>query len=447
MISRKTLRVTLGAAIAGGSIVAVAALGQLRSRGIGGGLEIPTTRVKRGDIALKVYTTGELRPTRSGMMVAPPVAGTLQIVHLAPTGTRVKAGDLVLEFDPSEQEFNLEQNRYDLRQAEQEITKLKASSAVQVAEDQVALLKAKFDVRRAELEVLKKDFISAIDAQKNDLTLEETKRRLAQLEQDVPSREASNRSAMAVLEEKRNKARLAMSQAEKNIQNMRMTAAFSGLVAVKENRDASGGMFFGGMTLPEYRQGDLVFSGRFVAEVLEVDQMEIQAKISESDRGNVNPGQPVEVKLDAIPGRTLRGTVKSVAGAASRNMWGGDPMRRFDATFQLDAQSAAAAPASRPASLRPGVTAQVIILGDQIRNALYLPRQALFDKDNQPIVYIRRGGKFEPQKVTIKNRTESFVVVEGVGEGTEVALVNPEEQGKRQNKGPAGPAGVAGGGR
>ncbi len=55
--------------------------------------------------------------------------------------------------------------------------------------------------------------------------------------------------------------------------------------------------------------------------------------------------------------------------------------------------------------------------------------------------------KFEPQKVTIKNRTESFVVVEGVGEGTEVALVNPEEQGKRQNKGPAGPAGVAGGGR
>jgi HlyD family secretion protein len=446
MISRKALRVTLGVALAGGSIVAVAALGQLRSRGIGGGLEIPTTRVKRGDIALKVYTTGELRPTRSGMMVAPPVAGTLQIVHLAPTGTRVKAGDVVLEFDPSEQEFNLEQNRYDLRQAEQEITKLKASSAVQVAEDQVALLKAKFDVRRAELEVLKKDFISAIDAQKNDLTLEEAKRHVAQLEQDVPSREASNRSAMAVLEEKRNKARLAMSQAEKNIQNMRLTAAFSGLVAVKENRDASGGIFFGGMTLPEYRQGDLVFSGRFVAEVLEVDQMEIQAKISESDRGNVNPGQPVEVRLDAIPGRTFRGTVKNVAGAASRNMWGGDPMRRFDATFQLDGQSAAA-PASGSASLRPGVTVQVIILGDQIRNALYLPRQALFDKDSQPIVYIRRGSNFEPQKVTIKNRTESFVVVEGVGEGTEVALINPEEQGKRQNKGPAGPAGVAGGGR
>ena len=36
---------------------------------------------------MKVYTTGELRPSKTSMLVAPPVGGTLQIIHLKPTGT------------------------------------------------------------------------------------------------------------------------------------------------------------------------------------------------------------------------------------------------------------------------------------------------------------------------------------------------------------------------
>src|SRR5436309_12954505 len=66
--------------------------------------DIPTARVKRGNVELKVYTTGELRAVRSATLVAPPVGSTLQIVRLAKTGTLVKAGDGVMEFDPSEQE-------------------------------------------------------------------------------------------------------------------------------------------------------------------------------------------------------------------------------------------------------------------------------------------------------------------------------------------------------
>src|SRR5919109_573857 len=66
--------------------------------------ETPTTRVRRGDLDLKVYTTGELRAARIALLVAPPIGGSLQIVELAPTGKRVKAGDLVIQFNPGEQE-------------------------------------------------------------------------------------------------------------------------------------------------------------------------------------------------------------------------------------------------------------------------------------------------------------------------------------------------------
>src|SRR5215467_4965061 len=66
--------------------------------------EIPTSHVKRGDLEMQVYATGELRASHSEMLIAPPIGGgSLQITRLLHTGATVKKGDLVMEFDPSEQ--------------------------------------------------------------------------------------------------------------------------------------------------------------------------------------------------------------------------------------------------------------------------------------------------------------------------------------------------------
>ncbi len=399
--------------------------------------EVPVTRVMRGDVDLKVYTTGELRATRSAMLTAPPVAGgTLQIIHLVKTGTIVKAKDMVIEFDPTEQEFNLAQNRSELMQAEQEISKAKADSAVHDAQDQVALLKAKFAVRQAELDVTRNELLPAIDAKKNLLALEEAKRALAQLEQDIKSRAASNRAALAVSEEKRNKARIAMQTAQQNIDNMRVPSPINGLVEVRQNREAAGGFVSAGMTLPAYREGDQVFPGAFIAQVLDTDDMEISAKVNESDRANLKAGQQVEVHVNALPGVNFAGKVKVVAGTASGDMWGGDTLRKFDASVQLNK------PDER---LRPGFTAQLVILGNQIKDALYLPRQAIFEKNGKPVVYVKNGSDFEARDVKVKYRTESRVAIEGLKEGAEVALVNPETLSKKPRK-VTGPLPAMGGG-
>ncbi|HWJ48907.1 MAG TPA: efflux RND transporter periplasmic adaptor subunit, partial [Candidatus Udaeobacter sp.] len=93
--------------------------------------EIPTTKVKRGDLEMNVIASGELRASHTEVMTAPPIGGgSLEITHLLHTGTVVKKGDLVMEFDPSEQRYKLDQNRSELLQAEQEITKAKADAAV-----------------------------------------------------------------------------------------------------------------------------------------------------------------------------------------------------------------------------------------------------------------------------------------------------------------------------
>ena len=117
--------------------------------------------------------------------MAPAVGGPMQILTIAATGTPVKEGDVIVEFDQSEQEERLETAKSELAQAEQEITKMRADAVVQGAQDEVTLLTARFDVRRGELDVQGTELHSAIDKQKFVLTLEEAKGRLAQLQDDL----------------------------------------------------------------------------------------------------------------------------------------------------------------------------------------------------------------------------------------------------------------------
>src|SRR5437870_9691975 len=198
--------------------------------------DIAVAAVKVGDLNLRVHTTGELRASHSMMLSAPQVGGgALQITHLLRSGTPVKKGQIVLEFDPSEQQYKLEQSRSELQQAEQEIIKAKADAAVQAAQDKVALLKARFDVRRAELEVQKNELASTIDATKNQLALEQAKRALVELEQDIKSHATSGHAGIGLAQEKWSKANLAMKQAEENSRKMRDSCPIDGVVAIEKN--------------------------------------------------------------------------------------------------------------------------------------------------------------------------------------------------------------------
>jgi hypothetical protein len=347
----------------------------------------------------------------------------LRLVRLAETGTAVRAGDVVMEFDPAEQQYQLEQSRSELEEAEQEIVKMRADNAVQAAQDQVELLTARFDVRRAELDAAAgEELIGSIEAHKRRLALDEARRRLAQLDEDVKSRAETSRASLSVVEEKRTKARLAAERARQIIDSLMITSPLDGLVAIKENRDASGGFFFGGMSLPEYHAGDTVFAGRPVVDVFDAAQIEVRAKVNEQERGNINAGQPAVVHADALPGTTLPAQVAVLSGLASR---GGPffgttgPSRQFDAVLRFE----------RPdRRLRPGTSVQVVVAGTELKEALHVPRQALFEKRGKPIVYVRSGDRFEPRPVKITHRTETRVAIEGLPEGAVVALLDPEAE-------------------
>jgi HlyD family secretion protein len=404
--------ILLGVLAAGAAIVVAVPTLPARNQ------DVPTARVTKGPLKLTVHAVGELRAGRTVTLVAPSVGGMLRIVKLVQTGVAATSGETVVEFDPADQQYALEQSKSELAEAEQEIVKMKADAAVQGAQDEVAMLTARFDVRRAELDASGNEFIGALDAKKNLLSLEEAQRRLAQLEEDVKSRAATNNASLAVVLEKRTKAQLGMQRAEQVIDSLVLRAPLGGVVSLKENRDASGGMMFFGMILPEYRAGDQVWPGRPVADVIESGRMELRAKVDESDRGNLIAGQPATVAIDALPGETFTARVGQLSGLASRaNFFDAASVTRlFDVTFQFD----------RPdPRLKAGVSARVTIQGKEVPDALHVPRQAVFDKKGKTYMFVKVGDRFQEREIKVQQRTESRVAISGLPEGTEIALVDP----------------------
>jgi HlyD family secretion protein len=401
--------------VAGAGIIT--AVPKLPERGAGA----PTARAVQGPLKLTVHATGDLRAGRTLTLVAPPVGGTLRIVHALQTGTPVNAGDPVMEFDPTDQQYALAQAKSELAEAQEEIVKMRADAAVQQAQDDVALLGARFDVRRAELDALGNDFVAAVTARKNLLSLEEARRRLEQLEEDVKSRAATNQASLAVVEEKRTKAGLAMQRAEQVIESLVLRAPLDGVVSLKENRDAAGGVIFFGMILPEYREGDQVWPGRPVADVIESGRMEVRAKIDENDRGNLVEGQAAAVYVDALPGQAFTARVGSLSGLASRPTFFdvASVSRLFDVTFWFD---------DPDPRLRAGASARLVIEGAEISDAVHVPRQAVFARSGKNHVFVRTGDRFDEREVTVTQRTESRVVVDGLSGGEEIALVDPTTQ-------------------
>jgi HlyD family secretion protein len=420
-------------------LLAVAGVGGIiamsRNRPLSGGNDIPVAEVKRGDFAIQVHATGELKAGESMMLAAPAIGGdALQITHLAQTGEVVKKGEVVIEFDPSEQHYKLEQNRSELLQAEQEITKAKADAQVQAAEDKVALLKARYNVRRAELDVGKDELLSKIDAQKNELALQQARRVLAELEKDIESHKASGQASIYLAQEKSNKAKLAMSQAQQNLERMRVTSPMDGLISIQKNMNASGGMFFTGMSLPDYRPGDQVQAGSSIVQVLNPGKMNLTARVQEDQHDNVKRGEAVAVKFDAMPERTFQGTVTNVGGMTMQPFFGSISTHGFEVTIELSGTDP---------RLRPGLTADLLFQGLRQSSVLSIPRQALFMKDGKRVVYVRKGSSYQQQQVTVKGESESRAVIEGLAEGTPVAMLDPTIPQKSST--PGSSAGGAGG--
>jgi HlyD family secretion protein len=151
-----------------------------------------------------------------------------------------------------------------------------------------------------------------------------------------------------------------------------------------------------------------------VAQIPDLATYEASAQINEYDRGHLAVGLDAELRVVALKGKLFRGKVKDLGGTT------GPPWnRRFECKLGLLDPSP---------ELRPGMSVQLVIKTETLRNALWVPAQALQESDGRAFVYVRSGGTFSTRDVKLVRRGESQVVIDGLREGELVAMARPDEK-------------------
>src|SRR5262249_7008835 len=160
---------------------------------------LPSTAVKRGDVNFDVHARGDVQGANSQTLSAPMVGATEMIItELRQPGEHVESGDVVVQFDTTDQMFKQREAESDLAEAAEKVAQAQAQLQAKDEEDHYALLKARADLRQFELEARKNPLLGVIDAKKNDLAVESARAALAQLERDLANRLATSQAGVAI---------------------------------------------------------------------------------------------------------------------------------------------------------------------------------------------------------------------------------------------------------
>lgn len=395
-----------------------------KSRAEQGVSDIPTVKVARGNVSLSIFSRGEIRGGNSEVLSAPMIGGTeLHITMLRRPGEAVRANDPVVEFDTTDQEFALREAESDSAEAEAHIKQAKAQLLADGEEDRYALAKAEADIKTAELEAKKNPLLPSITARQNDLAVSVAKDKLWQLQQNLANRKATDEAGVEMQEAGRGKAESKAQTARENIAAMTLRAKRAGYVAVRQNMNSN--IMFMGMQLPMFQVGDAVRPGMVVAEIPDTNSWQVAANIGELDRGHLAVGDKVHIAAIAIPHSNFQGHIKDIGGTSGMP-WD----RHFECTIAFDETSP---------ELRAGMTTRIEVETETLRNALWIPAQALFESDGKKYVYRRAKNGFVRKDVTLVRRNETRVVLTGLASGEEVALVNPTEVAAKKSTGKANP--------
>ena len=375
---------------------------------------LPTAIVERRDFLRTVTSRGELKSAESVQVAAPQTPG-LKIVQLAESGKRIEEGDIVVQFDESSQEDLLIARETEVRQVDSEIEQAEAQHAITDERNEMFIMQASYNVERANLEASKQEILAEIEAAKAKIDVEIAAGELKKAEVTAEASDMSQAADIDRFTERKSKALRDLELSRTYLGSMVLRAPTSGIVHILPNNRAQGSF---GTARPPFQEGDTVWTGAQIAEIPDLDSLRVEFRVDEVDRGRVEEGQETRIRIDAVPDATLEGSVTWLSPIATLVFNRLPPEKNFPAHSELS---------TIDDRLRPGMSATVVIVVQRIRDVLVIPSKASTQIEGQPTVFVRDGPGYRPVQIEVAATNGSEIVVaEGLEEGDEIALENPE---------------------
>lgn len=352
-----------------------------RSSATGEYAGLKTGKVETGDVSVLLPEVGTLAP-ETKVQVKSVLSGRI-VKLLVEAGDVVKAGQPLALLEPGVDQLR-------------ELSAI--TSGVESAE--LELKDAKIDYDNT-LELSRKGFAS-----QDQVKAAEKRFRQAQIGHDSA---VAQRSALAA-------SGVPLGNAAAALKSFHVIAPAAGVVL--EKRVEIGEVVVSGVS--GFNAGTVLF------EIADTRALKVDAFVNEVDLGKIGIGYPVKISVDAFRGQAFDGEVATIAPAARKE----GEIRGFDVEVRLKGE---------PGPLRPGMTANLDIRGDEKKDVLRIPVQSLFKDKGDDVVWTIRSGR--PERTVVKPGLVSLEwveVVEGVEAGAEVALESPatflEEKKERERR-------------
>ena len=352
----------------------------------------------RRDFVRHIRLTGLTEAVRSYVVSTPLLAGgsnngSLVITKLAPAGSAVKTGDLLVEFDRQAQDKLALDKKAEYDDLVQQITQKKAEQDAARVKDESEVAQAENALKAAELEILKNEMLSRIKAETNDQNLEEARLKLSGLKDGFPLKRAAAAAELRILEIRRDRAKAAMDHASENATSMIVRSPLDGLVVPK--------LTWRGNGPADIQEGDEMWPGAPVLQVVNQAQMLVRAKVNQTDLNAVRPGLPVTVRLDAYPDLQLPGHIATIGPIGLPGSFS-TRVRAFTAVITIEGSNA---------RVLPDLTAALDVEIERIKDALVVPRDAVHQDASGPRVRVRDASGVSAHNVTLGPSDEVDVIV------------------------------------
>ncbi len=310
-------------------------------------IQYRTAKLERGPLSATVSASGTVNPVTQ-VSVGTQVSGQVKDIYVD-FNSEVKAGQLIAIIDPESIEYRVRQASADADAARAAVLTAQANAAASRA----GVSRAQSDLTEAQRSherngsLQAQGFISQAEVDRTRALVATAGENLKSAQAQLGVSEAQIKSAQAGVAQRE----ASLAQARIDLSRTRITSPVNGIV-IKRTIEK-------GQTVAASLQAPELF---VIAQNLQ--DMQVDASIDESDVGRIRTGQKATFTVDAFPGQTFEGAVKQVRKAAQN-------------VANVVTYVAVVGFSNSGGRLLPGMTANVRLVTDQRESVLKVPNAAL----------------------------------------------------------------------
>ncbi|MCX7048978.1 MAG: efflux RND transporter periplasmic adaptor subunit [Candidatus Sumerlaeota bacterium] len=441
-------------------------------------------RVMRGRMTITSLQSGELAAKKE-RSIKNETEREAKIINIVDDGATVTSGDVLVELDATEVKDSLRKSQSFAAQAEADYNQAKTQAELdqvknaadveaavlkkslgeldlkkyQEAEFPQQVRKAKMDITLSEADLKRAETtlektqkmvdrgyanrqdleVAQLAKQKSEIELENNRANLSMLTdytsiKDLKEKQKAVNDATAEIARLKKTGETERKRAEVNIQSkkVQMEIAQTEVKKVQERvdkatirADFNGRVFY--PDTPYWRSDQKIEKHAkvyFQQQILvfpDTSAWQIKTAVPEATIKRIKPGQEAVVAIDAVPNEVHKARVARISFAPQQDNWGDDRgVRKYSVMMDLLTTPSV--------DLKPGMSAMMEIVLEQIPDAIYVPLQAVTDRGDMQYAYRIQGGAVKQIEVRTGASDEHNVqIIEGLNEGDHLLLYAPVE--------------------